>query len=255
MSGVDTGVGASLREARKRRELDLADVEAAIKIRVRYLQAIEDEDWEVLPGDVYARGFIRTYAAHLGLDGERLAEKYRQGAGGEREERSPRRIEPVGSAVPSGRRSIRGRALTAAVVLAVAALLVVVGLTGDGGDESPVAGDTAAQRDSAAKEDVKTPVSTRPGVTLGVTATDEVWVCLLDSDEQAVLDGEILLPGQRVGPFRSERFSAAFGNGAIELTIDGEQARTAASSGPVGYEIDAEGELRPLEEGERPDCA
>lgn len=253
---MESGVGASLRDARKRRDLDLSEVEAAIKIRVRYLQAIEDEDWGVLPGDVYARSFIRTYAAHLGLDGERLAEEYRRGAGGEREEKAPRRMEPVGSAVPSGRnRRSRGRALTVLVVLAVGALLVVVGVTGDDGKDAATPESPVAREDRAANQQRRAPAAARPGVALELTASDEVWVCLLDAEERALLDGLILAPGEEAGPFRSERFSAAFGNGAVELTVDGKPARTPASSGPVGYEIDGEGELSPLDEGERPDCA
>ncbi|HEX5761573.1 MAG TPA: helix-turn-helix domain-containing protein [Solirubrobacterales bacterium] len=251
---VESGVGASLRDARKRRDLDLTEVEAAIKIRVRYLQAIEDEDWQVLPGDVYARGFIRTYAAFLGLDGERLAEEYRHGTGVEREE-APRRMEPVGSAVPAGRgRRLGGRALTVPVVLAVGALLVAVGVLGDDGDDAASPVNPAGREDRPPTQPTRT-VPARPGVALELTASDEVWVCLLDAEEEALVDGLILAPGEEAGPFRSERFSAAFGNGAVQLTVDGEPARTPASSGPVGYVIDAEGELRALEEGERPDCA
>src|SRR5262245_61484828 len=70
-------LGATLREARRRRRIELSEVEAAIRIRRRYLRAMEDEDWEALPGGVYTRGFIRTYASFLGLDGERLAAEYR----------------------------------------------------------------------------------------------------------------------------------------------------------------------------------
>jgi cytoskeleton protein RodZ len=253
---VETGVGASLREARKRRHLDLTEVEAAIKIRVRYLQAIEDEDWDVLPGDVYARGFIRTYAAHLGLDGERLAEEQRLAVAGEREERGGRRPEPVG--VPASgarRRRLPGRVVTAIVVLAVAALLVAVGVLGDDGEEGPTSRGAAAPGGGAAKGAAKPATAPRPGVSLGLAASAEVWVCLLDGDEEPLLDGEILLPGEEAGPFRSRRFTAAFGNGAVELEVDGRLAPTTDSSGPVGYEIDSEGELTPLEEGERPDCA
>jgi cytoskeleton protein RodZ len=126
MSRVESGVGASLREARERRALDLTDVEAAIKIRARYLQAIEDEDWDVLPGDVYVRGFIRTYAAHLGLDGEQAAEDYRRGVGGERDERGLRRVEPVGSVVPRRRRRPSWGTLAAAAALILAGAFVVV---------------------------------------------------------------------------------------------------------------------------------
>ena len=76
--GMDTGIGPTLREARNRRKVDLSEVEAAIKIRVRYLQAMENEEWDALPGGAYTRGFIRTYASYLGLDGERLADDYRR---------------------------------------------------------------------------------------------------------------------------------------------------------------------------------
>src|SRR6201987_872403 len=75
---MDSGVGTILREARNRRKVELSEVEAATRIRFRYLRAIEDEEWDVLPGGVYTRGFIRTYASFLGLDGERLVGDYRE---------------------------------------------------------------------------------------------------------------------------------------------------------------------------------
>src|SRR5690349_22899867 len=77
MGPMASGVGPTLREARNRRKVDLSTVEAATRIRVRFLRAIENEEWDVLPGGVYTRGFIRTYASYLGLDGERLAEDFR----------------------------------------------------------------------------------------------------------------------------------------------------------------------------------
>src|SRR3954454_11578970 len=92
------GVGPTLREARKRRQIELSEVEEATRIRPRFLRAIENEEWDVLPGGVYTRGFIRTYAAFLGLDGERLAEDYRRdveaaaGGQGTETERVPARI-------------------------------------------------------------------------------------------------------------------------------------------------------------------
>ena len=58
-------IGGSLREARLKRNLTPADVQKAIRIRDRYLQALEDERWELLPGDAYVKGFLRTYADYL----------------------------------------------------------------------------------------------------------------------------------------------------------------------------------------------
>jgi len=69
-------IGGSLREARLKRGLTPADVQKAIRIRDRYLQALEDERWELLPGDAYVKGFLRTYADYLGLDGSLYVEEY-----------------------------------------------------------------------------------------------------------------------------------------------------------------------------------
>ncbi|HET6689339.1 MAG TPA: helix-turn-helix transcriptional regulator [Miltoncostaeaceae bacterium] len=60
-------IGMRLREARMRQGLDLADCAAATRIRERYLIAIEDGRFESLPGPAYVSGFIRAYAAHLGV--------------------------------------------------------------------------------------------------------------------------------------------------------------------------------------------
>lgn len=69
-------IGPSLREARERRGLSAADVQKAIRIRDRYLHALEEERWELLPGDAYVKGFLRTYADFLGLDGNLYVEEY-----------------------------------------------------------------------------------------------------------------------------------------------------------------------------------
>jgi cytoskeletal protein RodZ len=69
-------IGGSLREARLKRGLTPADVQKAIRIRDRYLQALEEERWELLPGDAYVKGFLRTYADYLGLDGSLYVEEY-----------------------------------------------------------------------------------------------------------------------------------------------------------------------------------
>jgi hypothetical protein len=69
-------IGGSLREARLKRGLTPADVQRAIRIRDRYLQALEEERWELLPGDAYVKGFLRTYADYLGLDGNLYVEEY-----------------------------------------------------------------------------------------------------------------------------------------------------------------------------------
>jgi hypothetical protein len=69
-------IGPSLREARTNRGLSPADVHKAIRIRERYLAALEEEHWEQLPGEAYTKGFLRTYADFLGLNGQLYVDEY-----------------------------------------------------------------------------------------------------------------------------------------------------------------------------------
>ena len=69
-------IGASLREARTRRGLSAADVHKGIRIRERYLTALEEERWDMLPGEAYTKGFLRTYAEFLGLNGNLYIDEY-----------------------------------------------------------------------------------------------------------------------------------------------------------------------------------
>jgi cytoskeleton protein RodZ len=69
-------IGSSLRDARTRRGLELSQIEEDTRIRPRYLQALEDERFDLLPGEAYAKGFLRTYADFLGLEGERFVDEY-----------------------------------------------------------------------------------------------------------------------------------------------------------------------------------
>jgi Helix-turn-helix domain/RodZ C-terminal domain len=69
-------IGSSLREARRRRGFELAQVAADTHIRTRYLKALEDERFDLLPGTAYVRGFLRTYAGYLGLEPELFVDEY-----------------------------------------------------------------------------------------------------------------------------------------------------------------------------------
>ena len=69
-------IGSSLREARIRRGVELAQAETATRIRAKYLNALEEEQFESLPGDAYARAFLRGYAKFLGLDPELFVDEY-----------------------------------------------------------------------------------------------------------------------------------------------------------------------------------
>jgi cytoskeleton protein RodZ len=69
-------IGHSLREARERQGLGYPEIELATKIRAKYVRALEEENFTSIPGDAYIRGFLRTYAEYLGLDGDVYVDEY-----------------------------------------------------------------------------------------------------------------------------------------------------------------------------------
>jgi hypothetical protein len=89
---------------------------------------------------------------------------------------------------------------------------------------------------------------------LTLTATAEVWVCLLGADGRALIDGQILSAGTKEGPFRSAGFTVSLGNGEVEMMIAGQAIDTAQTPNPIGYSIDGRGGFRQLPGAERPTC-
>ena len=112
-------IGNTLREARVRRNLTLQQVEEDTKIRVKYVQAMENEDFDVMPGATYVKGFLRTYSEYLALDPEVILDEYRS-----RGIRTGEIQEPFGGVSMLGApRSHRGR--NTLVFVAVICLLVL----------------------------------------------------------------------------------------------------------------------------------
>jgi hypothetical protein len=244
-------VGATLSAARKRRKIRLSEVEQATKIRGRFLQAIENEEWDVLPGAAYARSFIRTYADFLGLDGARLAEQY--GGGPPAATPGPRvDPDPIGPGEVRRGRRVSRRLVTAVVCAALVAVLVAVGLSGGNGGSSRPAGTKPGTSSSAPAPPA---AENRPEtVSIGLQTTAEVWVCVLDHAGRALVEGEVLPTGVEVGPFHSDSFTVAFGNGGIVMTVDGKDAEIPETPSPIGYAVESDGQLARLAESERPTC-
>jgi cytoskeleton protein RodZ len=252
---MDGGVGARLREARVQRGLDLAEVEAATKIRARFLRAIESEEWNVLPGEFYARSFVRAYAAHLGLDEAEVEDELRGAAGaGTSADRSPQIDPPPPRRAQSVRRGrLLPRLLVAIATVGLVAVLGAAVLSSPGGDStgpSPTGNRSGGDRRHVAPS----PSAQGTGASLTLTATAEVWVCLLDGRGRALIDGQILDPGAEVGPYRSGSFTVSLGNGAVTMRVAGRPASIPPTPNPIGFSIDRHGAMRELPETERPTC-
>src|SRR6202453_4234872 len=97
-------IGPTLREARMRARIDVSEIEAKTKIRAKYLRALENEEWGLLPGPTFVKSFLRTYAQALDLDGKALVEEYRL----QHERPSESMLEPIVSSPQHGRSRAAG---------------------------------------------------------------------------------------------------------------------------------------------------
>lgn len=77
MGGYMASIGQELQRERQRKNISLEEAERVLHIRAVYLEALEKDDYKVIPGDVYLKGFLRNYGNFLGLSGERLVDSYK----------------------------------------------------------------------------------------------------------------------------------------------------------------------------------
>jgi cytoskeleton protein RodZ len=172
-------IGETLREARMRQRLDIADVEERTKIRAKYLRALENEEFGMLPGPTFVKTFLRTYAEQLGLDPHVLVEAYRANYEGEDElELQP--LGPPGAiARERGRRRRPGPGMLALLVLvAVVGALVVIGLV-SGDDEG---GGQASRPETTVERTTTQPKKEKPPprkeVRVRIQALTPTYLCV-----------------------------------------------------------------------------
>jgi len=249
-------VGQALREARTKRGIELSEVERATYIRIKFLRAMEEDRWEALPAPAYARSFLSAYARFLGLDDQALVDQYRRTAeGADRAEPIPHTVLQPG--VLRRGRSIRPLALLfTGLVAAVLLGLVIVGSRGgsdNGGDVADRRGGTAAGSAATNTTTGETPGAQSSEVSLELRSTGTVWVCLVNDEDIAQVNGETLTANEVRGPFDSRAFEVTLGNGFVEMTVDGEPAEIPPVAEPLGYRITPSG-VRELDPSSQPTC-
>jgi cytoskeleton protein RodZ len=258
-----TDIGATLREARMRARIDINEVEQATKIRAKYLRAMEDEEWGVLPGSTYVKGFLRTYGDYLGLDSRMLVEEYKRRYERPSESEIPPLVPPRGG----GDRRPRdfGRWVPFVVgVLVLAGVLAGLYLLGrdtnDGGKSSagtPATATTAPKRAAkkkSAKKPQKPPAATPRRVRLKLQPTGAVYVCLVDGAGHKLISGITLQPGATTRTFTARLFRINLGNDQVRVRVNGKLLPVPASGGGIGFELKP-GRRRALPVGQRPTCA
>lgn len=259
-------IGRTLRKARTERGVELSEVERATKVRAKFIEAMEEGRWDALPGPAYARGFLEIYARYLGLDREALLEEYSRSVEGPGREAIPESVIKPGT-LRQNRPARRAGSIKWGPVAKVAAgliAIVIVGLIivgsiggsdGDGGEKSK-GGKEHAAKPAAPPTTTTTPTSTVAAgeVSVELRSTAAVWVCLVDDGGNDLVDGETLTTDEKRGPFSATGFDVTFGNGSIEMTVDGEAQRVPQVAEPIGYRITPTG-VRRLDPSSEPTCA
>jgi helix-turn-helix protein len=241
-----------------RQRLDITDVEAQTKIRAKYLRALENEDFGMLPGSTFVKSFLRTYAEFLGLDPHVLVEEYRirhdprdeseltpfARAPGARQRRRPARRRP--SWLPA-----------AAVIIAIVAVLLVLGLTGNGssggggGSGSGAVSTPTAAKKSKKKAAERPKQAPRPRtVRLRIVPAAATYVCI-----DKGIGTNVVYEGTLVGPksWKARHLRVNLGRRAVRITVNGKRVSVPAGSDPIGFDFRPRSQ-RMLRLGQRP-CA
>jgi hypothetical protein len=250
-------IGQTLRETRMRNRVDITEVEAATKIRAKYLRALENEEWDLLPGPTFVKTFLRSYADYLGLDSRALVEEYKQ-----RYER-PSQAEQLTPFAPraGGRRERRrrpGLGPAIAVVVGIVALLGALYALGTWGNDD--SGSKQAKQTPTAtpakKKKAKRRTSTAPRrVTLQIVPTGTVNVCLVNARGRKLIDSRDLQAGRSTRRYKGKRFRVSFGNGQARLKAAGHTVDVPDRATPVGYDVRPGKRPRELPESRRPTCS
>jgi cytoskeleton protein RodZ len=264
-------IGATLREARMRQRIDITDMEVRTKIRAKYLRALENEEWDLLPGPTYVRSFLRTYADALGLDSKLLVEEYKL----RHDPLETGELHPIRR--PSSRERDRRRrqesrgmpraALVGIVLAMIVGALYLVGRNQNNqdtaepipttGTQSQPRSQSSAQPTAVERARARARARERAArarlVRLQLIPTAPVSVCLVDASGQRLIGNQILTPGSATRTFRSKRFKLVLGNSNVRLKLNGTDRTVPPSSTVIAYQITRNGR-RDLPAAERPNC-
>jgi cytoskeleton protein RodZ len=222
-------VGQALREARLKRGLDLYEVKRVTKISVPALRAIEEDRWEDVPAPG-AEALLEVYARYLGLDEQSLLAEPRT------DQRHP----------GWQRRGVLLVIGFAALVGVIIGLVAVGPLGGSGGNE-------ATSASSIAQTTTTTATTPSAPVSVEIRTNALVWVCLVDQRGRPVINGLDLIRDQTVGPYDGKAFDVTFGNGKLDLTVNGQPVDVPNIAAPFGFRITPDGATR-LAPSDQPSC-
>jgi cytoskeleton protein RodZ len=249
-------IGSTLREARMRARIDISEVEASTKIRAKYLRAIENEEWDLLPGPIYVKSFLRTYGDYLGLDSRLLIDDFKH-----RYERpSDHELRPIATLHRERERAARGPLVPPWAIIGVVLVVVVVALYLLGNGTKSKAPTPAGVRALPAHHRGVTrhrhqarPAAAPKTVRLQLTPTGSLYVCLVDGTGKKLIPGQIFAAGQAIPAETAPKLLLTLGNNAVQMKVNGGTVTVPASAGSIGYQL-SPGALSTLPLAQQPTC-
>ena len=241
-----------------RARIDITEVETRTKIRAKYLRAIENEEWDLLPGPIYVKSFLRTYGDYLGLDSRLLVDEYKR-----RYERpSDHEMRPISALTHERERAARGPLLPPWAIIGVVLVVVVVVLyfIGTAGNNKkapttatgPPAGTTTAHKRRRTRRHKATAKPTT--VKLELVPTGSVYVCLVDGSGKRLIPGQIFASGQRIPTETASKMLLTLGNASVQMKVNGAAVKVTPSSSSIGFLLLPAGP-KSLPVAQQPRCA
>ena len=242
-----------------RARIDMTEVEARTKIRAKYLRAIENEEWDLLPGPVYVKSFLRTYGDYLGLDSRLLVDEYKR-----RYERpSDHDVRPISTLSRERERAARGPlippwAIIGGVLVAIVVALWFVGSQLGGKKTPPPAGVHAGTNNPRHRPRHRKPHPKPPAkpktVKLQLVPTGTVYVCLVDGTGKKLIPGQIFSAGQTIPTETASKLLLTLGNNSVQMKVNGASVTVSPSASSIGFLLQPTGST-PLPPSKQPRCA
>jgi cytoskeletal protein RodZ len=231
-------VGEILRSEREKKGLSIKDIEVGTSIRTLYIKAIEENNYKVVPGEVYLKGFIRNYASYLGLDAQSVMEVYRQSQSpvlDEKVETTTKTEERTAQEEKTTERSDgkhKSFGLLAAVLLIIAAGGAFWWFTSGQAPSPAQETKPAPAAPSAPSQPQPTPVPQNKPVMVTAKFTSNCWTLVM-ADGKEVYQGTVKA-GQTLSWEAEKNIVLKVGNaGAVDLTYNGQPAGKLGENGEV----------------------
>ncbi len=235
-----------------RARIDIGEVETSTKIRAKYLRAIENEEWDLLPGPVYARSFLRTYGDFLGLDSRMLVDEFRR----QYEGPSDHDLRPIR---PREReRAARGPLLPSWAVIGMVLVAVIVALyfigihNSSNNKPAPTTG-TQATRPRRHPRHHHRPPPKPTTVKLQLVPTGTVYVCLVNGAGTKLINEQTFTAGQTIPTATAPKLLLTLGNNSVQMKVNGHTVPVAASGAAIRFLIDPTG-VHPTPSSTPPTC-